>query len=377
MNIPLIKPYIGREEIESVSNVLKNGRICGDGKFGKMVESEIKKLCGSKYSLFTTSCTHALELALMTLNIGTGDEVILPSFTFVSCANAVILQGAKPVFAEIDPDTFNINPDDINRVITDRTKVIMPVHYGGVACRMDEIVEIAKKKDIYIIEDAAQAIGSKYKGKYLGTIGNIGCYSFHETKNITCGEGGALVTDSEDIWKKGEIMREKGTNRAAFFRGEVDKYRWIDRGSSYINSDILGAVLYEQFKKIDEIMEKRRIIYEFYKKSFIELSEEEKVYFQKIPDFCEQNYHLFAFRVRDEKERDRCLKELRERGIGASFHFIPLHSSPYGKKLGYKEEDLPITEMVSRTLIRLPIYPDLKSNEMEYIVESVIDILKN
>jgi len=377
MNIPLIKPYIGREEIESVSNVLKNGRICGDGKFGKMVESEIKKLCGSKYSLFTTSCTHALELALMTLNIGTGDEVILPSFTFVSCANAVILQGAKPVFAEIDPDTFNINPDDINRVITDRTKVIMPVHYGGVACRMDEIVEIAKKKDIYIIEDAAQAIGSKYKGKYLGTIGNIGCYSFHETKNITCGEGGALVTDSEDIWKKGEIMREKGTNRAAFFRGEVDKYRWIDRGSSYINSDILGAVLYEQFKKIDEIMEKRRIIYEFYKKSFIELSEEEKVYFQKIPDFCEQNYHLFAFRVRDEKERDRCLKELRERGIGASFHFIPLHSSTYGKKLGYKEEDLPITEMVSRTLIRLPIYPDLKSNEMEYIVESVIDILKN
>ncbi len=377
MNIPLIKPYIGKEEINAVIKVLESGKISGDREFGKLVEAEIRRICGSRYSLFLTSCTHALELSLMILGVGQGDEVILPSFTFASCANAVILQGARPVFAEIEPDTFNIDPESIKRLITERTRVIMPVHYGGVACRMDEILEIAKEKGIYVVEDAAQALGSKYKGRALGTLGDIGCYSFHETKNVTCGEGGALVTDSEAVWRKGEIMREKGTNRAAFFRGEVDKYRWIDKGSSYVNSDILGAILYEQLKKIDEIIEKRRLIYEFYRNSFLDLCKRERMMIQKIPDFCEQNYHLFAFRVRDEKERDRCLKELREKGIGASFHFIPLHSSPYGKRLGYKDKDLPITEMVSKTLIRLPIYPDLKPKEMEYIVDSVIEVLKN
>ena len=376
MKIPFVRPFLGEDEIKAVTEALRNGNIHGDGPIGKKVEAKLKVLFGSKHALLATSGTHALEMALMALKIMPGDEVILPSFTFVSTANAVMLQGARPVFAEIDLETLNIDPRDIEKKITKKTKAIIPVHYGGIGCRMDEIMYLAKKNNIYVVEDAAQGVDAKYKGRYLGTIGDVGCYSFHETKNITCGEGGALMTDDDDVKRRAEIIREKGTNRSAFLRGEVDKYTWIDKGSSYVNSDILSAVLDVQLDRVKEITVRRRKIYDYYNEALKDLAEAERIYLPEIPPECEHNGHIFYFRLRTEKERYHYLAELKKRGIGATFHYIPLHSSPYGREvLGYKAEDLPVTELVSKTLIRLPLYPQMTDREIEYIVDNVRNVI--
>ncbi|MBC7262813.1 MAG: dTDP-4-amino-4,6-dideoxygalactose transaminase [Chloroflexi bacterium] len=372
--MPLTKPYYGPEEEAAVLAVLRTGNVGGDGEQCKAAEAYMRERFGVKHALLTTSCTHAMELALMACGIGPGDEVILPSFTFTSTANVILRQGARPVFAEIEEATFNLDPEDIKHRISPRTRAIMPVHYAGIGCRMDEIMEIAQRYGLLVIEDAAQGVGAKYNGRWLGAIGTAGCYSFHVTKNVTCGEGGALLTDDDQLAERAEIIREKGTNRSQFLRGQVDKYTWVDWGSSFVLSDLLAAVLVQQLRKMDEINAKRRVIWEYYYHRLEELALEGQIILPALDPLAESNWHIFAIRT-DLARRDKVLAALRARGIGATFHYIPLHSSPYGRKMwGYTAEDLPITEKVSASLIRLPIYPDLTPQEQEYIIDSLYEI---
>ncbi|MCK4351963.1 dTDP-4-amino-4,6-dideoxygalactose transaminase [candidate division WOR-3 bacterium] len=375
MDIVFSKPFWGKEEKEIIWGALQSGKGTGNGPFCQKVQKRIEELFGIKHALLTTSCTHAIELSMMVLDIKAGDEVICPSFTFVSTANAIVQQGATPIFAEIKEETLNINPDDIRKKITRRTKAIVPVHYAGIGCEMDKIIAIARENNLFIVEDAAQGVGAKYKNSYLGTIGDIGCYSFHETKNITCGEGGAFLTNNDAFAKRAEIIYEKGTNRSAFLRGEISKYTWVNKGSSYVLSDILAAILNTQFDKITLINRERKRIFDTYICGLKPLEKMGVIKLPKIPDYATPNYHIFYFLLQDEKERDRCLYELNKRGIKATFHYIPLHSSPYGQKLGYKLGDLSITEHISKSLVRLPIYPDLTEEAVNYIIEAVIDIL--
>lgn len=373
--IPYNKPYKGQEEIDAVSRVLSGDSWCGDGAVTHRVHETLKKWLKVKHVFLTTSCTHALEMAMLALDIGAGDEVIMPSFTFVSTANAVVMRGAKPVFAEILEGTLNIDPADIEKKITKKTKAIVPVHYGGVACAMDEILKLARSYNLFIIEDAAQAIDAQYKNRYLGTIGDIGCYSFHDTKNIMCGEGGAFLTNNDSIALKAELLREKGTNRSAFMRGEVDKYTWIDRGSSYIPSDILAAILEVQITKKAEIKRKRRKVWEAYKNVLQKLHDDGFIKIQVVPTYAKPNYHTLFFNTRNASSREYILKSLRKQGIEATFHFVPLHSSPYGKKVMKCNQSLPVTEHLSETLIRLPVYPDL-AEQAEQVAGKVFDVIQ-
>lgn len=372
--IPLTKPYYGPEEEAAILEVLRTGNVGGDGAQCKAAEAYMRERFGVKHALLTTSCTHAMELALMACGIGPGDEVILPSFTFTSTANVIVRQGAKPVFAEIEEATFNLDPADIEHRISPRTRVIMPVHYAGIGCRMNEIMDLARRYGLLVIEDAAQGVGAKYNGQWLGAIGTAGCYSFHVTKNVTCGEGGALLTNDDQLAERAEIIREKGTNRSQFLRGQVDKYTWVDWGSSFVLSDLLAAVLLQQLRKMDEINAKRRAIWEYYYHRLEELALEGQIILPTLDPLAESNWHIFAIRT-DLARRDKVLAALRARGIGATFHYIPLHSSPYGRRMwGYTAEDLPITGRVSASLIRLPIYPDLTLQEQEYIIDSLYEI---
>jgi len=371
-SIPFTRPYFGQREADAVAEVVRSCRVNANGPHGQRCEQRLRELFGARYALLTTSCTHALELALMALGIGTGDEVIVPSFTFVSSANAILLQGARPVFAEVREDTLNVDPEDIRRKLTRATRAIIPVHYAGVACDMDAIMAIAQPRGLFVVEDAAQGVDAKYQGRYLGTIGAAGCYSFHDTKNVSCGEGGALLTSSEKLWRRAEIMREKGTNRSAFFRGEVDKYTWVDRGSSYVMSDILATILELQLDKLDEIRQRRRAVYELYMTELQPLAEKGHVVLPVVPADCTPNYHIFWLRTRTAQERDRCLKTLKERGVSATFHYIPLHSSPFAKqRYGLEPDELPITERVSETLLRLPLYPQMTMDDAQYVVQHV------
>jgi dTDP-4-amino-4,6-dideoxygalactose transaminase len=349
----------------------------GNGPFSKKVQELIKTKFKTKEALLTPSCTAALELAAILLNLKEGDEVILPSYTFVSTANPILLRGATPVFADIDERTLNIDPEEIAKKITPRTKAIFPVHYAGVSCDMDSIMSIAKSYNLIVVEDAAQGVNAKYKGHYLGTIGDIGCYSFHETKNYSCGEGGAiLINKDEQLAKRAEIIREKGTNRSQFFRGEVDKYTWVDIGSSYLLSEILAAVLLEQFEHLHEINEMRRNVFNRYYEQLLPLEKEGYLRLPIIPKECETNYHIFYILLPSEKERNRVMDELKQRGIMATFHYVPLHLSTMGQKLGYKKGDLPKTEDLSSRLLRLPMYAQLLEEEIDFIVESLYDIVK-
>lgn len=296
---------------------------------------------------------------MLALDLAPGDEVIMPSFTFVSTANAVVLRGAVPVFAEIRPETLNLDPEDVARRITPRTRAIVPVHYAGVGCDMGALSDLAARHDLHVVEDAAQGVDAYYEGGPLGTLGDIGCYSFHDTKNITSGEGGAFLTDDSAIAQQAEIIREKGTNRSAFYRGEVDKYSWVDEGSSYIQSDILAALLEVQLEKRDEIREKRRAVWEAYYEALSPLAERGRITLPVIPENRTSNYHLFHFRTHSAPERDRMLSLLREGGVQATFHYVPLHSSPYGRGVLGWETDLPVTQHCSETLVRLPLYPQL------------------
>jgi dTDP-4-amino-4,6-dideoxygalactose transaminase len=368
-NIKFNKCWIGNEEVRAAVRSLRSGDICGDGPFGKKLETEISRKLNIKFSFLTTSCTSALEMAIIALRIKEGDEVILPSFSFVSAANVVALRGARPVFCEIDEKHYNIDPLSLKEKITKRTKAIIVVHYGGFSCDMDAVSKIARDSKLYLIEDAAQALGSKYKDKYLGTIGDIGCFSFHGTKNVTCGEGGCFVTNSEEIAKKAEIIREKGTDRSSFLRGQIEKYSWVGLGSSYVLSDVLAAIAYEQFRKIDRIIEARTKIASYYLNHAQDMNQ--KIILPVVPEHCKPNWHIFAVRVRPDK-RNWLLKALRAKGIEAAFHFVPLHSSSFGRlELGYKEDDFPVTELVANSIIRLPIYPGLLQKDLDYVLNAL------
>ena len=358
-------------EKKYVEDALLNKQ-CGDGSYTKKSYELFNSRLNVENVLLTTSCSTSLDMTAMLADIDEGDEVILPSYTFVSTANAFVLRGAKPVFCEIDPKTLNIDADKIEELITPKTKAIYPVHYAGVICDMDKIIDIAKRHNLYVIEDAAQAVGSVYKGKYpAGTIGDMGCYSFHETKNYTMGEGGALVVKDAKLFKKAEIIREKGTDRSQFIRGEIDKYSWQMAGSSYLPSDILAALLCAQLERFDEIMEKRMYVWNKYNKLLLPLEEKGILKRPYIPDYSNHNAHMYYFLVKDEKTRNELLSFLKENGIGAVFHYIPLHISKMGEKLGYKKGDLPITEDYASRLIRLPLHANLSDDDIEYIISKI------
>lgn len=361
--IPLHKTYWGKEEERAAIAAMRSGTGVGDLKFSEKLANYLKRSVGVKYALPTGSGTAALELACACI-LKKGQEVIIPSFTFSSCANAVMLMGAKPVFCDIDINTYNVDSDDIEKHINKKTKAIMVVHYAGMACDMDKIVEIAKKHKLAIIEDAAHALGAKYKGVNLGTIGTVGCFSFHGTKNAASGEGGAFVTNDKEIFKKAEIIREKGTNRSSFMRGERRKYSWVSVGRSLILSDILSAIALEQLKKLDKITQLRKKNADYMLKRLKRLSS--RIILPQVSAHTDPNWHIFAIRV-PRLVRDTVISGLRTYGIEASFHYLPLHASSVGKKMGYMIGDLPVSEEVAATLIRLPMHPQLKKSEIDFI----------
>lgn len=377
MKIPFNKAYHTGKELGYVQDAIKQNHISGDGFYTKKVSKFIENSFGVNKALLTTSCTHALEMAALLIDLKPGDEVILPSYTFVSTVNAIILRGAVPVFADVKLDTLNIDPQDIEAKITGRTKAIFPVHYAGIGCDMDHIMNVASKHDLFVVEDAAQGVNAKYNNRYLGSIGHIGCYSFHETKNYSCGEGGAILINSlnKEMVERAEILREKGTNRSKFFRGEVDKYTWVDLGSSYLPSDMLAAFLLAQFEELDPINELRRIIYERYHDNLIAFEDSGKVKLPEIPAGRKSNYHMFYLIFPDELRRDFVMNKLKERGILAVFHYIPLHTSPMGVKLGYRHGQLPVTESISARLLRLPMYAGMTWEEQDYVLENLALIL--
>ncbi len=370
MNIPFNLPYTGEQERQAVAEAVGRDVLHGDGPISRRVEESLRAWLGVGHIYLTTSCTHALEMAMIALDVGPGDEIIMPSFSFVSPANAIALRGAKPIFAEIREGTLNLDPEDVARKTTARTKAILPVHYAGVACDMDRIMALAAERELYVVEDAAQGVDAYYKGKPLGTIGDVGGYSFHGTKNITCGEGGAFLTNDDEIARRVEIVREKGTNRTAFFRGEVDKYTWVSPGSSYIQSDILAALLEVQLQKREEIKAKRGHVWKAYYEALKPLAEDGTVRLPVVPEYAQPNHHIFFFRTNTPEQRDGLLGALKARGIQATFHYVPLHSSPFGRNTLGCTDELPITQHCSETLIRLPVYPQL-AERAEEIAEAV------
>lgn len=365
-------PFAGKEK-EYISQAIDSGKICGDGKFTHDCNKWIEEKTGVTKALLTTSCSSALDMAAILAEVKSGDEVILPSFTFVSTANAFVLRGAIPVFVDIRPDTQNIDESLIEAAITDRTKAIAPVHYAGVSCEMDRIMEIAYKHNLIVVEDAAQGVMSTYKGKALGSIGNYGCYSFHETKNYSMGEGGALlIRDKADV-EKAEILREKGTDRSRFLRGQVDKYTWVDKGSSYLPSEINAAHLFAQLEKADEINNARRNCWYGYYNRLENLKKNEKIELPVVPEGCTHNAHMFYIKAADLEERSELSTYLKEKGIGSAFHYVPLHSSPAGRKFGrFNGEDKYTTETYER-LLRLPMYYGLKEEQVDYICNKITE----
>lgn len=369
--IPLHRSFWGKEEEAAALSALRSGTGVGDLNYSEELSQELCNLLGINFVLPTGSGTAALELACAVL-LKRGSEVIMPSFTFSSCANAVLLVGAKPVFCDIDINTYNIDSGEIEKLITKKTRAIMPVHYAGMACDMETILKLAKKYNLAVIEDSAHALGSKYQGKFLGTLGDIGSFSFHGTKNISSGEGGFFSTDRAKVSKLAEIIREKGTDRSSFMRGEKKKYSWVRVGRSLVLSDILSAIALEQIKKIHTINKLRKKNAEYLLKGLSGLSS--KIILPKVSAGTEPNWHIFAIRV-PQVIRDKVIKGLRSYGIEASFHYLPLHTSLMGKKLGYRIGDLPVAEEIASTLIRLPMYPRLKKSEMDYMAEALKKVL--
>ena len=366
-NVP---PFTGKET-EYIMEAVKAQKICGDGQFTKKCNTWLEEKTGSKKVLLTTSCTHATELAALLAEVKAGDEVIMPSYTFVSTADAFVLRGAIPVFVDIRPDTMNIDETKIEAAITDKTVGIVPVHYAGVACEMDTIMDIAKRHNLWVIEDAAQGIMSTYKGKALGTFGEFGCFSFHETKNYSMGEGGALLIRDEKYIEDAEIIREKGTNRSKFYRGQIDKYTWVNYGSSYLPSDMNAAYLWAQLEMAEEINNWRLGIWNQYKEELTVLQEKGVIELPTVPKDCVHNAHMFYIKAKDSEERTELETFLKENGIWAVFHYIPLHSAPAGKKYGrFHGEDV-YTTKESERLLRLPLYYGLKAEEVSYICEKV------
>lgn len=365
-------PYVGTEE-QYIKEVLDSRKVCGDGAFTRKCNQWIEDKTGTSKALLTTSCSAALDMAAVLTEVGPGDEVVMPSFTFVSTANAFVMRGASIVFVDIRPDTQNINERLIEEAITEKTKVIVPVHYAGVACEMDTIMDIASRHNLLVVEDAAQGVMSTYKGKALGSIGNFGCFSFHETKNYSMGEGGALLIRDEDNVEKAEIIREKGTDRSQFLRGQVDKYTWVDKGSSYLQSDINAAYLWAQLEVADKINENRRTNWYRYNELLKPLADAGRIELPYVPEECVHNAHMFYIKAADLNERTELISYLKENGVGAAFHYVPLHSAPAGARFGrFSGEDRYTTDTYER-LLRLPMYYELKANEVEYICDKIME----
>ena len=375
--IPFNKPYLTGNEIHNIAIANDNGQFAGDGLFTKKCSNWIESNTGAHKVLLTHSCTAALEMSAILLDIAPGDEIIMPSYTFVSTANAFVLRGGVPVFVDIRPDTLNIDETLIESAITPRTKAIVPVHYAGVACEMDVIMDIANRHKLVVIEDAAQGFGSKYKGKPLGSIGQLGCYSFHETKNIISGEGGALLINDKFFIDRAEIIREKGTNRSSFFRGQVDKYTWVDKGSSYLPGELMAAFLWAQIKESDYITKRRIDIWNKYNNSFQDLKRLGCVKLPSIPLNCEHNAHMYYFVFSDLKRRTKFIKYMKKNDIHCVFHYIPLHTSPKGLKIGRFFGDLQVTDNVSENLVRLPMWVGLSAIMQEKIINTTINFFKN
>lgn len=371
--IPFNKPAVTGKEAKYIQDAITNGKLSGDGIYTKKCHEWFETEFAASKALLTTSCTHALEMAAILAGIKEGDEVIMPSYTFVSTANAFVLRGAKIIFIDVRPDTMNMDEKLIEQSITSRTKAIVPVHYAGVSCDMDMIMSLAAKYSLCVIEDAAQGVMSTYKGKYLGTIGHFGCYSFHETKNYNCGEGGALIINDESYIERAEIIREKGTNRSRFFRGQVDKYSWVDLGSSYLPSEINAAFLYAQLENAEQINNYRLDCWQAYYNGLKALEDNGHLSLPYIPDDCVHNAHMFYIKTADLDVRTRLIHYLKERGIHSVFHYVPLHSAEAGRQFGKMAGQDRFTTTESERLLRLPLYYGLKLDEISQVVQAIHD----
>jgi dTDP-4-amino-4,6-dideoxygalactose transaminase len=367
------RPTLVGKEFEYINQAFDNEHISGDGVFTKKCHMLLEQELGVRKVLLTTSCTHALEMLALLLNIQPGDEFIVPSFTFVSTVNAFVLRGARPIFIDVRPDTLNLDETRLERLITPRTRAILPVHYAGIGCEMDSILEIANQHKVAVAEDNAHGLFGKYKGKYLGTFGGLATQSFHETKNITCGEGGALLINDPSFIERAEILREKGTNRSRFFRGQVDKYTWVDVGSSYLPSEILAAFLYAQLEARQQIQASRQRIWETYAKNLSDWAERYSVRLPIIPTHCEQPYHMFYLLLPSLEKRQALITHLKTHGIQSVFHYLPLHLSDMGQKFGGMAGDCPVTEKVSDCLLRLPFYNKLSPSQQNLVIEAIYD----
>lgn len=375
MHIPFAKLHTTGQELEYVQQAIASGHITGDGNFTKRCQDWLESTIGCEKALLTHSCTAALEMAVILADIQPGDEVILPSYTFVSTANAVVLRGGVPVFVDIRPDTLNLDESKIEAAITPKTKAIMPVHYAGVGCEMSEIRAIADRYDLLVIEDAAQASMSHYEGQPLGSHGDLAAFSFHATKNIVSGEGGALVINDPTLVKRAEVVWEKGTNRSQFFRGEVDKYTWVDIGSSYLPSDLVAAFLWAQFQQAEQIIEQRLKLWNRYHKAFAELELRQVVRRPRIPLHCQHNGHIYHLLLKDLGTRTHMLAHLKAQGIQATFHYVPLHSAPAGQKYGRVAGDMSVTEDLSNRILRLPLSSSLTIAEVDRVIGCVLEQL--
>lgn len=371
LKVDFNRPIPVGNEFEYMRQAIENRHLSGDGPFTKKCHALLEGDLGVRKALLTTSCTHALEMSALLLDIQPGDEVILPDFTFVSTVNAFVLRGAKPVFLDVRPDTLNLDESMLEAAITPRTKAILPVHYAGVGCEMDTIIDIAGRHSIAVVEDNAHGLFGKYKGKFLGTFGVMATQSFHETKNFSCGEGGALLINDPMFVERAEIIREKGTNRARFFRGQVDKYTWVDIGSSFLPSDILAAFLYAQLEQREKIQLHRKNIWEMYNIGLSDWAAAHDVQLPHVPEYCEQSYHMFYLLMPGLELRQRFISYLRERGIYSVFHYLPLHLSDMGQRFGGQPGDLPVTESISDRLVRLPFHNALTSSEQEQVIDAI------
>ncbi|MBM4104097.1 MAG: dTDP-4-amino-4,6-dideoxygalactose transaminase [Planctomycetes bacterium] len=371
-NIPFNKPCFEGKELVYIAEAINQGHISGDGMFSRKCSEYLEAILGCKKALLTTSCTHALEMSALLLDLQPGDEVIVPSFTFVSTANAFALHGAKIVFADIRPDTLNMDETQLESLITPRTRAIVPVHYAGVGCEMNTIMEIANRHHIPVIEDNAHGLFARYHNRYLGTLGQMSTLSFHETKNFTCGEGGALLLNEPSYIPRAEIIREKGTNRSQFFRGQVDKYTWRDIGSSYLPSDMLAGFLYAQLEEREHIMEHRSKIWNRYHTGLKEWASQKGVYLPYVSVHCEQSFHMFYMVMHSLHERQAFIEFMKSQGVYCVFHYLPLHLSVMGQKYGAKPGDCPISEDISNRLVRLPFYNKLSKENMDYIIENIL-----
>lgn len=370
MKIPFNKPYFTGNETKYIQQAVKSGKISGDGIFTKKCHEFFRQKFGFEKVLLTTSCTDALEMAAILIDIQEGDEVIIPSYTFVSSANAFVLRNAKIVFADSNGDNPNLDADRIESLISEKTKAIVVVHYAGMANDMKKIMALAKEYGLYVIEDAAQSIDSYYLDRPLGSIGDLAAFSFHETKNIISGEGGMIVINDEKFWERAEIVREKGTNRSAFFRGEIDKYGWVDIGSSFLPSDVTAAILYAQLENLDKIQQRRKGIWEKYKKELSELADNGFIKLPVIPDYATNNGHMFYILCGSQKERQSLIGHLKKKDVLAVFHYLSLHKSTYFQKL-HDQRPLPMTDYYSDHLLRLPFYYDLKQDEQDLVIELI------